>query len=43
MDEVWGSLFVKHVGNPEDTSSLLNFCGVEAEIGALLMETNAVC
>jgi hypothetical protein len=37
-----GLLFIQHVCYPEDTSSLLNFRGVEAEVGALLMEANTV-
>jgi len=36
------SLFVQHVGNPENTSSLLDLGGVETEVGTLLVETNAM-
>ena len=36
------SLFVQHVGYPENTSSLFDFRGVETEVGTLLVKTNAM-
>jgi hypothetical protein len=37
------SLLVQHVGDPEDTPSLLDFGGVETEVGTLLVKANAMC
>ena len=43
LEDQKDSLFVQHVGNPENTPPLLDLGSVETEVGTLLVETDTVC